>query len=94
MSVVFRSDDKSNRLSRFTVSVGEDDHQFEAWVEAQPDGSVKAVVAYIETQSWRGTKRVSEPSDDVYQQLISSDNFISFIEDYDIDEVEREMRSQ
>lgn len=89
MSVVFRSDEAQNRVSTFTVSVDDDDHRFEAWVE-ETDAETKIVVTYIETQSWRGQKRVSEPSDDVYQRLISSDKFVSFVEDEGGDVIEYE----
>ncbi|AGM11568.1 hypothetical protein M199_gp098 [Halogranum tailed virus 1] len=60
---------------RFTVSVDEEDHRFEVVAEA---GSVE--IEYIETLSWRGQIRTSDPDDEVYDVLTSSEEFQDFVQ--------------
>lgn len=59
---------------RFTVSVDEEDYRFEV---VATGGSVE--IEYIETLSWRGQIRVSEPRDEVYDVLTSSEEFQQFV---------------
>lgn len=59
---------------RFTVSVDEEDHRFEVDVSSN---SVE--IEYVETLSYRGQIRFSDPRDEVYEILTSSEEFQSFV---------------
>jgi hypothetical protein len=61
--------------ARITVSVDGEDHRFE--VVASED---RVEIDYIETLSYRGTIRSSEPRDEVYDLLVNSDEFTEYVQ--------------
>lgn len=73
-----------NGVATMTVSIGDDDHRFEVW---EQDG--KAVVEYQETLTWRGQIEVSEPDDDIFKQLMVSEEMTEFLERFDLSAVKR-----
>lgn len=62
--------------AELTVSVDDEDHLFEVWVDGD-----EINVAYQETATWRGQIEVSEPRDEVWQALITSTPFQQFTEE-------------
>jgi len=62
-------------VGRFTVSLDEEDFRFEVAVRGDT-----IELEYVETLSYRGQIRVSEPRDEVYDVLTASDEFQSFVE--------------
>lgn len=64
----------------FTVSANDEDYSFSAYI----DGDT-AIVEYEETLTYRGTIRVSEPPDDIYKALLTSDEMTAFLEEHDLD---------
>jgi len=77
--------DTSTGVARMTVVDGSDDHRFEVWAS---DGD--AIVAYQETQQWRGSVEVQPPDHRVYQMLASSEPMQAFLDEYDCDSVKRQ----
>lgn len=75
---------QSDGVATMTVSLADDDYQFEVWAEGDT-----ALVEYQETLSWRGEIRVSEPDEDVYKELMISDEMTSFLEANDLERVKR-----
>lgn len=67
-----------------TISVAQDDHQFEVWVNEDT-----ALVEYQETCSWRGQIRVSEPDEDIFKELVLSDEMTEFLDEHDCQSVKR-----
>lgn len=76
--------DTGSGVARMTITDGSDDHRFEVW---HKDGA--AIVQYQETQTWRGSVAVSEPSERVYRSLASSEEMQSFCDEYNCDSVKR-----
>lgn len=76
--------DNEEGVATLTISIGDDDHMFEVWV----DGDT-ALVEYQETLSWRGQIRTSEPDEDIFKSLVVSDQMTEFLEEYDCDSVKR-----
>lgn len=76
--------EQEDGVATLTITVGDDDHQFEVW----GDGDI-AKVEYEETLSWRGQIRVSEPDDDIWQELMLSDEMTEFLDQHDLDGVQR-----
>lgn len=82
--------DHGDGSADFTVSFAEDDYRFSA--SSGSDDS--AVVQYEETLSWRGEIRVSEPDEDIFKELMTSDKMSEFLEANDLDGVRRGTRQQ
>lgn len=68
-----------------TISIDGDGHKF----SVSGEGS-QAVVSYDETLSWRGQIRVSEPREEVWKILMTSDQMTAFLESNDLGAVRRE----
>lgn len=75
---------RSDGSAKMTLTVGEDDHRFSVWSEND-----KAVVQYEETLSWRGIIRVSEPDEDIFRALMTSDAMTEYLEQNDLKAVKR-----
>ena len=90
MSHVLRSDQEEG-IAQFTVSIGEDDHRFEAWTE-EYEGETRCLVSYEETHTWRGRMDVlpEGPETDVWEILHASDQFLDFIEETGADTIRRD----
>lgn len=73
--------------AEFTVTFADDDHRFTASI----DGDT-AVVEYEETLSWRGEPRVSEPDEDIYKALMTSDEMTAWLEEEGLDTVRRDRK--
>jgi len=71
-------------VATMTVSLAEDDHKFEVWVEGD-----EALVEYQETLLWRGQIRVREPDEAVFKQLMVSDEMTTYLDEYGCDSVRR-----
>ena len=67
-----------------TLTIADDDHKF----SVSPDGDT-AMVSYEETLSWRGQIRVSEPDEDVWKMLMTSDEMTEYLELNDLNGVKR-----
>ena len=76
--------EQESGVATLTISIGDDDHKFEVWV----DGDT-ALVEYQETLSWRGQLRVSDPDETIYKELMVSDEMTEFLNEYDCDSVRR-----
>jgi len=68
----------------FTISIADDDHKFSASAD---DG--RAVLDYEETLSWRGQIRVSEPREEVWKMLMTSDEMTEYLESEGLNGVRR-----
>lgn len=79
--------DSGDGSAEFTVSFADDDHKFSAAANGDT-----AVVQYEETLSWRGQIRVSEPDEDVFKELMMSDEMTEFLESHSLTGVRREKR--
>jgi len=71
-------------VAQMTVAFAEDDYMFEVTVE---DGV--ALVDYEETRTWRGQIRVSDPGNDIYKALMTSDEMTAFLNKHSCDSVKR-----
>lgn len=69
----------------FTIRYGEENHRF----SASPDDG-KAVVEYEETLSWRAAIRVKNPAQEVWRNLMLSDEMTDYLEQYDLRAVRQE----
>lgn len=89
MEYVLRTDEE-NSVARFTVSLG-DDHSFEAYTR-QYDDETRVIISYEETATWRGGIEVLDggPSEDVWEILTTSDEFLEYLERVDADTIRRE----
>lgn len=79
--------DHEDGSADFTVSFADDDYKFSASAQGE-----KAVVQYEETLTWRGQIRASEPEDDIFKELMVSDEMTSFLEAYGLEGVRRTRR--
>lgn len=71
-------------VATMTVSLADDDHKFDVWVEGD-----EALVEYQETLSWRGNIRVSKPDEDVFKSLMVSDEMTRFLNEAGVEGVRR-----
>ena len=71
-------------VATMTVSLADDDYKFEVWNEGDT-----ALVEYQETLSWRGQIRVSEPDEDIYRQLMVSDEMTAYLDKTRVNSVRR-----
>ena len=90
MAHVLRTDE-DDAVAKFTVSIGDDDHRFEAWTE-DLDGERRCMVSYEETHTWRGRMDVlpEGPETDVWEILHGSDEFLDFIDKTGADTIRRD----
>lgn len=76
--------DTDDGAAEITISVGGDDHRFDVWAEDET-----GLVEYQETLTWRGVVEVSEPDEDVFKALMSSDEMTNFLERHGCSGVQR-----
>lgn len=76
--------DHGDGSADFTITVDDEDFRFSASTE-----NGKAVVSYEETLSWRGEIRVSQPREEIYKLLMTSDEMTEFVEDNGLRAVKR-----
>lgn len=77
--------DNGDGSADFTISFADDDHRFT--VSANGD---TAVVEYEESLTYRAALRVSEPDEEVYKMLMTSDEMTEFLNDNRLQGVRRE----
>ena len=71
-------------VATLTISIADDDHTFDLWV----DGDT-ALIDYQESMTYRGTIEVSEPDEDIYRELMVSDEMTAFLEEHGCESVKR-----
>lgn len=71
-------------VATMTISIADDDHKFDVWVEGDT-----ALVEYQESLSWRGQIRVSEPDEHVFKELMVSEQMTDLLEKWGVDSVKR-----
>ncbi len=71
-------------VATMTVSLADDDHKFDVWTKGDT-----ALVEYQESLSWRGEIRVSEPDEDIYRQLMVSDQMTEYLDKTGVTSVRR-----
>lgn len=67
-----------------TVSIAEDDHKFDVWVEGDA-----ALVRHQESLTWRGEVEVSDPDEDIYRALMTSEEMTTVLNRWDVSGVRR-----
>lgn len=77
--------DHGDGSADFTLSFAEDDHRF--GVSGSGD---TAIVEYEETHTWRGQIMVSEPAEEIFKELMTSDEMTRFLDDNEYTNVRRE----
>jgi hypothetical protein len=82
-------DENSDGSADFTLTLADDDHKFSA---APQQDSSNAILAYEETLSWRGEIRVSEPDNEVWKMLMTSDEMTKYLERQGLTGVRRERK--
>ncbi len=80
---VLKTEQESGIIT-LTITIGDDDHMFDVWVDEDT-----ALVEYQETCSWRGQIRVSEPDEDIFKELVLSDEMTEFLDEHDCQSVKR-----
>lgn len=68
--------DNGDGSADFTLSVYDEDYRFSANREEED----RAIVEYEETLSWRGEFRVSEPDEEIFKMLMTSDEMTEFLD--------------
>lgn len=76
--------DEGDGAARLTISFGDDDYRFEVWSE----GDI-AKVEYQETLTWRGQIRVANPDDEVWEELMLSEQVTEFLDENGLSGVKR-----
>lgn len=76
--------EEEDGVATLTISIGDDDHKFEVWA----DGDT-ALVEYQETLSWRGVIQTSEPDEDIYKELMVSEEMTEFLNEQACSSVKR-----
>lgn len=71
-------------VATMTVSIADDDHKFDIWIEGN-----EALVEYQETLSYRGQTRVSEPDEEIFKSLMVSNEMMEFLNENNADGVRR-----
>lgn len=79
--------DRGDGSADVTLSFADDDHSF----SLSSDGEM-AIVQYEETLSWRGEVRVSEPDDDVYKEVMVSDEVTAWLDERGLDGIRRDRK--
>jgi len=67
-----------------TVSIADDDHKFDVWAEGDA-----ALVSYQESRTWRGEIEVSDPDEDIYRALMTSEEMTDLLNRWDVSGVRR-----
>jgi len=67
-----------------TVSIADDDHRVDVWAEGDA-----ALVSYQESLTWRGEIKVSDPDEDIYRALMTSEEMTSLLNRWDVSGVRR-----
>ena len=67
-----------------TVSIADDDHKFDVWAEGDA-----ALVSYQESLTWRGEIKVSDPDEDIYRALMTSEEMTSLLNRWEVSGVRR-----
>lgn len=80
---VLKTEQESGIIT-LTITIGDDDHRFEVWVD-----DAIAKVSYEETCSWRGQIRVSEPDEDIFKELVLSNEMTEFLDKHNCQSVKR-----
>jgi hypothetical protein len=78
------STEEDDGIAEMTISIADEDHRFDVWTEGD-----EALVEYQETLSWRGQIRVSEPDEDVYRELMLSDEMTQLLTQWGVSGVRR-----
>jgi hypothetical protein len=78
------STEEDDGIAEMTISIADEDHRFDVWTEGD-----EALVEYQETLSWRGQIRVSEPDEDVYRELMLSDEMTQLLTRWGVSGVRR-----
>lgn len=78
-----KNDDGSAEL---TVIIDGDDHRFSA---SSQDVDDRGIVEYEETLTWRGRVVSSEPGEEIWKTLMSSNEMTDFLESNDLEGVRR-----
>ena len=78
------STEEDDGIAEMTISIADEDHRFDVWTEND-----EALVEYQETLSWRGQIRVSEPDEDVYRELMLSDEMTQLLTRWGVSGVRR-----
>jgi hypothetical protein len=78
------STEEDDGIAEMTISIADEDHRFDVWTEGD-----EALVEYQETLSWRGQVRVSEPDEDVYRELMLSDEMTQLLTQWGVSGVRR-----
>lgn len=78
------STEEDDGVATMTISIADDDHKFDVWSEGDT-----ALVEYQETLSYRDTIRVSDPDEDVYKALMTSDKMMSILDEWGVSGVRR-----
>jgi hypothetical protein len=77
--------DNGDGSAEFTLTVDEEDHKFSAVEQGE-----RALLEYEETQSCRGTIRVSEPAQQLYRAVMTSEEMTEFLEENNLRSVKQE----
>lgn len=72
MSVL--STETDSGVATMTVEFADDLHKFDVWTEGG-----EALVEYQETLTWRGQIRASDPDEEVYKELMQSEEMTDFL---------------
>jgi len=73
----------------FTITIDGEHHKFSASSSSSNDDET-AVLSYEETLSWRGEIRSSEPSNDVFKQVMQSDEAATYLDQHELTSIRRE----
>lgn len=71
-------------VATMTISIADDDYKFDVWKEGN-----NALVEYQETLSWRGHIQVSEPDDDIFKELMVSEEMTQLLDEWGVSHVKR-----
>jgi hypothetical protein len=71
-------------VANVTINIYDEDHKFDLW----KDGN-NALVEYQETLSFRGQIRVSEPPEEVFKELMVSEEVTELLDKWGVSGVRR-----
>lgn len=78
------STEEEGGIATMTISIAEDDYKFDVWAEEDT-----ALIEFQECLSWRGEIRTSEPDEDVYRMLMTSEKMMNLLDEWDVQQVRR-----
>lgn len=78
------STEESDGVASMTISIADDDHRFDVWKSGDT-----ALVEYQETLSWRGHVRATKPDEDVFKELMVSDEMTRLLNQWNVSTVKR-----